>query len=447
MKESQNIEFKQSWRDEYLQYICGFANAQGGTLYIGIDDKGEICGIKNAHTLLENLPNQINQSMGILAEVNLLSQEGKEYLSVVVKQSSQPISYRGKYYIRSGSTLQEMNGIALRDFLFGKIGVDFEQMPNQYASLKDIDRQAIVFFLNNAVKAGRIPSQNMHDTTKKVLQNLDLLTDDGKLKNAAVLLFGKNPQHFFINSYFRLGRFGSRPSDLMFQDEVGGNILQMADRVIWLLRSKYLRTPIHYEGLRRIEELEIPEAAMRELLYNAIIHRNYMGDNTQMKVYNDHVELWNAGELPDGYNTHTLQKEHRSILRNRLIANVFYKAGFIENWGRGFDKVSLEFADARIPFPMIENSFGGASVTIQRKVELEIPDTNVPEIADLDITERQKKILELVEKNPSITAAELANKLNVNSRTIQRDFAKLFEKGILIREGSDKAGERNIKMS
>ncbi len=96
---------------------------------------------------------------------------------------------------------------------------------------------------------------------------------------------------------------------------------------------------------------------------------------------------------------------------------------------------------------MIENSFGGASVTIQRKVELDIPDTNVHEIADLDITERQKKILELVEKNHSITAVELANKLNVNSRTIQRDFAKLFEKGILIREGSDKTGERNIKMS
>ena len=172
MKENQHIEFKQSWRDEYLQYICGFANAQGGTLYIGIDDKGEVCGIKNAHTLLENLPNQINQSMGILAEVNLQRQEGKEYLSVVVKQSSQPISYRGKYYIRSGSTLQEMNGTALRDFLFDKIGVDFEQMPNQYASLKDIDRQAVVFFLNNAVKAGRIPSQNMHDTTKKVLQNV-----------------------------------------------------------------------------------------------------------------------------------------------------------------------------------------------------------------------------------------------------------------------------------
>ena len=201
MKENQHIEFKQSWRDEYLQYICGFANAQGGTLYIGIDDNGNVCGIDNAHSLLENLPNRINQLMGILADVNLLTEDGKEYISIHINPSSQPIPYHGKYYYRTGSTLQEMNGTALRDFLFDKIGVDFEQTPNQYASLKDIDRQAVVFFLNNAVKAGRIPIQNMHDTTKKVLQNLDLLTEDGKLKNAAVLLFGKNPQHFFINSY------------------------------------------------------------------------------------------------------------------------------------------------------------------------------------------------------------------------------------------------------
>ena len=80
MKEDQHIEFKQSWRDEYLQYICGFANAQGGTLYIGIDDKGEVCGIKNAHTLLENLPNQINQTMGLLAQVDLHVDEEKEYI-------------------------------------------------------------------------------------------------------------------------------------------------------------------------------------------------------------------------------------------------------------------------------------------------------------------------------------------------------------------------------
>ena len=132
-----------------------------------------------------------------------------------------------------------------------------------------------------------------------------------------------------------------------------------------------MKTPIRYEGKQRIEELEIPEPAMRELLYNAMIHRDYMGDETTMKVYDDHMWLWNVGELPEDYNTETLQHDHRSLPHNKLIASVFYKAGFIEHRGRGFDKVKLAFT-----------------------------------AADFDITDRQRKILELVEKAPSITAAE-----------------------------------------
>ena len=86
-KESQTIEFKQNWRDEYLQYVSGFANAQGGTLYIGIDDNGNVCGVDNAKALMEKIPNLIMQTTGILAEVNLHTDNGKEYLSVMVKPS------------------------------------------------------------------------------------------------------------------------------------------------------------------------------------------------------------------------------------------------------------------------------------------------------------------------------------------------------------------------
>lgn len=411
-------------------------------MYIGIDDKGKICGIDNAKALLEKIPNQIFQTMGIMAEVNLHTENGLEYLSVMVKPSSQPISYRGKYYFRSGSTLQEMNGTALRDFLFDKLDVTFEDTPNERASLKDIDRDAIDFFLRSAVAAGRIASDTLHDTTEKVLNNLDLITEDGKLKNAAVLLFGKNPQQFFISSRFRLGRFASRPSDLIFQDEVNGNILQMADRVIWLLRSKYLRTPIRYEGLRRIEDLEIPEPAIRELIYNAIVHRDYLGTDTQMKVYDDHVWLWNAGELPNGYDTETLLKDHLSIPRNKLIANVFFKAGFIENWGRGFDKVINGFEAASIALPTVENEFGGTSVHIQRKVEKTLPD-----VKTMDITERQKRIVTLIFDNPRTTSYELSKELSVTSRTIQKDLSVLQEKHLIHRKGSDKNGYWEIIVS
>ena len=120
--ESQIVEYKQSWRDEFLKEICGFANAQGGTLYIGVDDKGNAVGLQHAKKLLEDIPNQSVMTMGVMPNVNQLNKDGKEYISIEIKPIEQPISYKGKYYYRSGSTLQELNGSALQDFLLRKIG-------------------------------------------------------------------------------------------------------------------------------------------------------------------------------------------------------------------------------------------------------------------------------------------------------------------------------------
>lgn len=92
--EKHDIEYKEHWKDEYLKWICGFANAQGGTIYIGIDDNGKVKGIKNARKLLEDLPNKIVTTMGIVCDVNLLSSEGLEYLEIKVSPSNIPISYQ-----------------------------------------------------------------------------------------------------------------------------------------------------------------------------------------------------------------------------------------------------------------------------------------------------------------------------------------------------------------
>ncbi len=453
MKENQHIEFKQSWRDEYLQYLCGFANAQGGTLYIGINDEGNVCGISNAHKLLENLPNQINQTMGLLAQVDLFTQDDKEYISIHVDAADQAISYRGKFYYRSGSTLQEMNGVALQQFILKKSGLSYEALPNSQATIEDIDRDVIDYFLYCAIQVGRISSEALKGSAETILQNLDLLTKDGELTNAAILLFGKNPQKFYKYTYFRLGRFGLTPSDLIFQDEVYGNIFQMTNRVIELLRSKYLKTPIHYEGMQRIEALEIPETAMRELLYNAMVHRDYMGDETIMKVYDDHIWLWNPGELPDGYNTETLQNDHHSVLRNKLIANVFYKAGFIEHWGRGFDKVKNAFAAAKILFPKVETQFKGTSVIIQREVESlneqESPSTtekSTLKTAQKTIQKTAQKIIELIKKNNEISTDELAKMCGLTRSGINYQIRKLKQQGLLYRIGPDKGGHWEVIM-
>jgi ATP-dependent DNA helicase RecG len=106
--ESQRLEWKSSWRDDHLKWVCGFANAEGGTLVIGRDDKGKVVGLPVAKTLLEELPNKLRDLLGLVAEVNLRDESGKEYLEIVTPACPNPISYRGHYYQRSGSTLQEL---------------------------------------------------------------------------------------------------------------------------------------------------------------------------------------------------------------------------------------------------------------------------------------------------------------------------------------------------
>jgi len=114
MKENQTIEWKESWRDEYLKWICGFANASGGKLIVGKSDKGKLVGIENAKELLEMLPNKVRDLLGVMVDVDLRKSAGKDYLEVVVKPYPNPISYKGEYFYRSGSTNQTLKGPALK---------------------------------------------------------------------------------------------------------------------------------------------------------------------------------------------------------------------------------------------------------------------------------------------------------------------------------------------
>ena len=122
MSETQNIEYKSSWRDEFLRWICGFANAQGGTLYIGKDDNGNVVGVDNAKKLMEDLPNKITAILGIVTAVNLHETEQGEYIEIVVEPQPNPVNYKGEYHFRSGSTKQELKGTALDRFLLQKYG-------------------------------------------------------------------------------------------------------------------------------------------------------------------------------------------------------------------------------------------------------------------------------------------------------------------------------------
>ena len=444
MEENQNIEYKESWRDEYLKWICGFANAQGGRLFIGINDNKKVVGIANSNRLLEDIPNKIVTTLGIVCDVNLLNQEGKDYIEIVVEPSNMPIAYKGEYHYRSGATKQQLKGTALQQFILKKMGMTWDDVAMENVSIDAIDRNAIEYFVNNGIFYNRLFPETKEDSTETILENLGLLTSEGKLKTAAILLFGKHPQRYFTGAEFRIGRFVKNEADLLIQDSIGGNIIQMADRVIEILKSKYLISPIHYEGMVRVEPLEIPEDGLREIIYNAICHKDYSGVHIQMKVYNDHITLWNDGPLPDGFDMNVLMKEHSSRPRNKNIASTFYKAGFIEAWGRGIKKIQESFAKANLPMPTIENRFGGVLVTIQRSPLFGKLYNGEPQNDPQKLSQRQKAILLLMRDNINITRKEMANKLNVSLTTIRRDLFVLRNRKIVIYAGSSKEGHWEI---
>ena len=431
--ESQNIEFKESWRDEYLKWICGFANAQGGCIYIGINDDKEIVGVRDAKRLMEDIPNKVRDVLGIVVDVNLLSKEGKDYLEIIVEPCSVPISYHGQYHYRSGSTKQELKGVALQQFILKKMGLQWDDIPHETATIESLDERAVRYLLRKGIEAGRITDESMGDTIEEVLQNLGLITDNGKIKNAAVLLFGKRPQRYFTGVQFKIGRFGADETDLMFQDIIEGNILQMADEVIHVLKAKYLISPIHYEGMQRKEPLEIPEAAFREIIYNAIIHKQYGGAPIQMRVYADHIELWNEGLLPDGYTIETLLRKHSSRPRNLNIAEAFYRAGFIESWGRGIKKICDGFIAEGLPAPSFQEDCGGLLVTIPRR-------TLINGTLNGTLNQTQSKTLEFIRNNQGTNAQTVIDELGIPRDTLNKVLKYLIKEGYVERRGSKKTG-------
>ena len=456
--ESQNIEYKESWNDKYLEWVCGFANAQGGRIFIGVNDAHEVVGVKDSKRLMEDIPNKIVTHLGIVAEVNLYQADGLDYIDIQVEPNSVPISYRGHYYYRSGSTKQELKGVALQEFILRKMGRTWDDIAHPKATEDVIDRDAITYFLKKGINSGRIDASEQQASTHDVLENLNLLDDDGRLKNAALLLFANKPQKYFTSVEFQIGRFGKDEGDLLEQDIIEGNIIQMADKVMEVLRFKYLHAPIHFEGMQRIETLEIPDKAFREILYNAIAHKLYSGAAIQMHVYDDRIEVWNDGSLPEGYTPETLMRSHSSKPRNKNVAFTFFKAGFIDRWGLGYKKIMDGFKEAGMKMPTIELVDGGVKVTVWRQQKSsDVADNVADSVAD-EYTERQLLIINTLKKyvaGKELNVADktvpntkyLASVLGVNRKTIQRELALLQAKEIVRWIGTDRNGYWELRGS
>jgi ATP-dependent DNA helicase RecG len=438
MPESQNIEYKSNWRDEYLKWICGFANAKGGKIIIGKNDKGEVVGVDNCKRLMDDIPNKTQNHLGIICDINLIESNGKYLIEIEVKPYDIAISYQGKYYYRSGSTKQELKGSALNDFLLKKAGKTWDDVVEVRATKDDIDLKAIEAFKKGAVKSKRLPFIENEDDINKILDNL-LLLEKGKLKRSAILLFSENSCRFYINAFIKIGRFGKTDDDLKFQEVVEGNAFELAEKTLKVLDRKFFISPITYEGLQRIENWEYPYKAVRETIINAIVHRDYTGAPIQISVYDDKIIVWNEGNLPEGLTIEDLKRKHSSRPYNPILAGVFFKGGLIEAWGRGTINIINECINTGLPEPIFKSEFGGISVTLFKDKYTE------KHLQEVGLNERQIKAVYYAKEKEFITNSIYQELCDTSERTASRDLENLTVLNVFKKFGEKKGTRYKLK--
>jgi ATP-dependent DNA helicase RecG len=420
MSETQNVEYKSSWHDDHLKWVCGFANASGGTIFLGKNDRGEVVGVSDYKKLMDDIPSKIKNYLGIIAEVNLRSEKEKYFIEIIIPPYTVAVSLRGRYYQRSGSTNTELIGSALTDFLLRKSGQTWDEIIEARATIEDIDQKSVDLFLEAAEKSGRMPEV-------KGLSLMELLeklrvADGGKLKRAALILFGKDPGRFYPNLTVKIGRFGKTDDDLKFQETEEGNLIKLLQEVPTQLGHKFLIKNISFEGLLRIEKGEYPAAALREMLLNALVHRNYMGAMIQIRIYDNKLSIWNEGTLPAGITFADLRGNHPSKPRNPIVADVCFKGGYIDAWGRGTLKIIAACREAELPEPEMKEEFGGVMITLFKDRYTE------DQLRKMGLNERQVKAVLYVVENGSINNAKYQELFFVSKPTATRDLNELSEK-------------------
>jgi predicted HTH transcriptional regulator len=387
-KESQNTEWKRAWRDEYLKWICGFANADGGVLVIGRNDRGEAVGVADAAKLLEDIPNKVRDILGIMVDVNLLLERGEELLEIRVESYPSPVNYKGEYFYRSGSTNQMLKGAALDRFLLRKHGQTWDGSPLPGLSPIDLDSGALKTFRRLALKSQRLPETILEEPDQFLLEKLRLV--QGRfLTNAAALLFHPEPERFVGGAYLKIGYFESN-ADLHYQDEVYGGLIAQVNQTIEILKAKYLRAWISYEGVQRTKD----------------------------------------------------------------VANIFFRAGMIESWGRGIERIIEACREAGTPEPEAVCESTGLWMTFrflpehqgatEKKASQQVSQERLGERLGEKLGENRRAIISGMINDPNISVVVLAKRLGISRTAVENNIKWLKEKGYIKRIGPAKGGHWQV---
>ncbi|GGH30651.1 winged helix-turn-helix transcriptional regulator [Sphingobacterium alkalisoli] len=437
--ESEKVEFKTSFQDEVIVSLVAFANAKGGAVYVGVDDKGVAKGVSIGKETVQKWLNEIKVKTqpALVPEVDIWEHQGQQVvLFSVAVYPIKPVSFKGKYYKRVSNANHPMSVAEVAQMHLRTVNSSWDYFWRNGLTTADIslDKVKKVFDMVRR-RNSNIPI----DTSEQFLKKQELV--HGKqISNACYLLFCKEDTY---HTTIQMGHFAS---ETVIKDDVtiSTDIVTEVEEVMNFVRKHINKEIIITDQLENTERWQYPLEGIRELVVNMIVHRDYMsGGHSTIKIFPDSIVLFNPGPLPDHITVENLlSDDYVSSPRNLQIAKIFKEIGLIERYGTGIKRVRQLFLNHGLPeplFKMVQDGFFVRVLTSPISGSDRVTDKVTGKVTG-KVTDNQQKILTAITKDIYITTAILADMVGISQRKIKDNIQTLKEKGLLERIGPAKGG-------
>ena len=427
--ESESLEFKTSFNTATIETLVAFANTCGGKVIIGINHRNEVIGVKVNEESVQNWLNEIKGKTAppIIPNVNIVPFEGKAIVIFTIQEYPiKPVATRGKYYKRIVNSNHLMSVTEVVNLHLQSFNTSWDFHVNNQFKINDISLDKVQESIEIINQSGL----GIKDDPLTFLIKNDLLRD-GQLTNASFLLFTERDT---VLTTIELGRFQTN-TIIKDSSRTKSDILSQIDQVMEFV-IKHINKEVIITGQpKNVQKWQYPLEAIREIVTNMIIHRDYRASSDSIvKIYEDRIEFYNPGRLPDSISIDDLlSNNYKSTPRNKLIADFCKSLGLIEKYGSGIQRIIEYFNEANLPVPEFRNISEGFMVTVYSGDKL----------GD-KLGDNQTKILELIRENPVITLSQLSKSIGISQTAVENNIQKLKKMGILQRKGAAKGGHWEI---
>ena len=429
--ESETVEFKSAFDQAAIETLAAFANTKGGYVFVGVADSGKIVGVQLGNETIPQWLNQIktNTFPTLIPDVATAAIDHKDIVIFMIDEFPiKPVSCRGKYLKRVRNANHQIPIHEISDLHLRSYQTSWDFYSDTRHGLEDISLAKVSKFIEIS---NRIRPNPILDDPLTVLKKFELIKETS-ITNACYLLFATED---VLISTIEIGRFDS---DTLIQDSltIRSDLFGEVDAALSFIRKHLNRSYIITGDKQREERWDYPLTALREIVVNMIVHRDYMSSSDSMiRIFDDRIEFFNPGRLMAGLSIEQLVRgNYVSAIRNKQIATLFKEAGIIEKYGSGIKRVLESIRTYGLMDPSFEEIQDGFRVTFFKTTQKTTQKTSTKD-----------QILDILRGNPKLTRGEMAQLLGKSQNTIKDNLAALKSENRVERMGSDRDGYWRVK--